>query len=81
MNDKWSEVILGRGEDIILLNIILVYVYKDLVNWEVIIVFFIFVLVLRNVCSIVIKYIYFYIDMVVTDILLTVFVIECNKNW
>lgn len=80
MNDKWSEVILGRGEDIILLNIILVYVYKDLVNWEVIIVFFIFVLVLRNVCSIVIKYIYFYNDMVVTDIL-TVFVIKCNKNW
>lgn len=32
MNDKWSEVILGRGDDIILLNIILVYVYKDLVN-------------------------------------------------
>lgn len=32
MNDKWSEVILGRGEDITLLNIILVHVYKDSVN-------------------------------------------------
>lgn len=73
MNDKWSEVILGRGEDITLLNIILVctciYRFSHIcLSFE------------KCLLDSHYKHTHLHNDMVVMDTL-TVFVTECNKNW